>query len=305
MAALPYMQLYVAEYLADTMHLTAEEHGAYLLLIFNYWQTGKPIPKNRLARIVRMTKRRWANVELSLSEFFTDDGECWTHDRVEDDLSAVKATQAQRTRAGQASAEARKREKNNALQQSANEKSTTVERPLQRTVNENATNIEEKRTEENRSKKTIGPSASDEPTRVDTAQGDEYPIKKPAQASPAEYPPEFELIWQRYPKRPGSNPKRKALQAWNARIKDGHDPAKILAGVIRYGNFCDQTSKTNTEYVMQAVRFLGASCEFDNPWTPPAKLSPDRNPRSRHSGFKDIDYSAGIKQEVPDGVPNF
>ena len=47
MAALPYMQLYVADYLADTVHLDADEHGAYLLIIFNYWQTGKPIPESQ------------------------------------------------------------------------------------------------------------------------------------------------------------------------------------------------------------------------------------------------------------------
>lgn len=59
MAALPYMQLYIADYLADTMHLSAEEHGAYLLLMFNYWQTGRAIPKSRLAKIARISNERW------------------------------------------------------------------------------------------------------------------------------------------------------------------------------------------------------------------------------------------------------
>ncbi|WP_252363484.1 YdaU family protein, partial [Escherichia coli] len=86
MAALPYMQLYIADYLADTMHLSAEEHGAYLLLMFNYWQTGKPIPKNRLAKIARLTNERWADVEPSLREFFHDNGDEWVHLRIEEDL---------------------------------------------------------------------------------------------------------------------------------------------------------------------------------------------------------------------------
>jgi len=89
MAALPYMQLYVADYLADTMHLTTEEHGAYLLLIFNYWQTGKPIPKNRLARIARASSDRWSEIESALSEFFEDDGEQWIHLRIERDIESV------------------------------------------------------------------------------------------------------------------------------------------------------------------------------------------------------------------------
>lgn len=86
MAALPYIQLYIADYLADTMHLSTEEHGAYLLLIFNYWQTGKPISKSRLRAIARVDTDRWPDIEETLSEFFEDDGERWTHSRIEDDL---------------------------------------------------------------------------------------------------------------------------------------------------------------------------------------------------------------------------
>lgn len=89
MAALPYIQLYVADYLADTAHLTAEEHGAYLLLIFNYWQTGKPIPKSRLHRIARISPDHWPEIENALSEFFEDDGERWIHLRLERDIESV------------------------------------------------------------------------------------------------------------------------------------------------------------------------------------------------------------------------
>lgn len=89
MAALPYMQLYIADYLADTMHLSTEEHGAYLLLMFNYWQTGRPIPKNRLAKIARVSDSRWAELQPILTEFFEDDGESWIHLRIERDIEAV------------------------------------------------------------------------------------------------------------------------------------------------------------------------------------------------------------------------
>lgn len=141
MAALPYMQLYVADYLADTMHLTTEEHGAYLLLIFNYWQTGKPIPVSRLARITRLSNERWTDVERSLGEFFNERDNEWVHDRIERDLDAVRATQEQRIAAGKASAEARKQAAKPSKSRPRNDRSTTVEQ----TSNGNATNIEEKR----------------------------------------------------------------------------------------------------------------------------------------------------------------
>jgi uncharacterized protein YdaU (DUF1376 family) len=45
------MQLFVAEYLADTMHLNAIQHGGYLLLLMNYWQRGKALPNNDSGRL--------------------------------------------------------------------------------------------------------------------------------------------------------------------------------------------------------------------------------------------------------------
>lgn len=144
MAALPYMQLYIADYLADTMHLSAEEHGAYLLLMFNYWQTGKPIPKNRLAKIARLTNERWAGVEPSLREFFCDNGEEWGHLRIEEDLASVREKLTKKSAAGKASVQAR-RSRKEADVQTKQERNLTgvqtdVEVVFEHDVNTKATN---------------------------------------------------------------------------------------------------------------------------------------------------------------------
>lgn len=144
MAALPYMQLHIADYLADTMHLSAEEHGAYLLLMFNYWQTGKPIPKNRLAKIARLTNERWADVEPSLQEFFCDNGEEWVHLRIEEDLASVREKLTKKSAAGKASVQAR-RSRKEADVQTKQERNLTgvqtdVEVVFEHDVNTKATN---------------------------------------------------------------------------------------------------------------------------------------------------------------------
>ncbi|VVT52244.1 Uncharacterized phage-associated protein YdaU [Kosakonia radicincitans] len=140
MAALPYMQLYIADYLADTMHLSTEEHGAYLLLMFNYWQTGRAIPKNRLAKIARLSNERWSAVEASLKEFFNDNGTEWVQERIERDLEAVRSSVNQKSAAGKASARARKAKKSTEEQRSGNERSTGVESPFKQNGNGNPTN---------------------------------------------------------------------------------------------------------------------------------------------------------------------
>ncbi|EBK1954654.1 YdaU family protein [Salmonella enterica] len=140
MAALPYMQLYIADYLADTMHLSTEEHGAYLLLMFNYWQTGRAIPKNRLAKIARVSSERWGAVEESLREFFTDNGTEWVHKRIEDDLALVRETLAKRSAAGKASVQSRRNRKETQSASESNTCSTGVDSVFEQESNTKPTN---------------------------------------------------------------------------------------------------------------------------------------------------------------------
>ncbi|TIL56551.1 MAG: DUF1376 domain-containing protein [Mesorhizobium sp.] len=81
MSDLHWMPLYIADYLADTTHLSTEEHGAYLLLIMHYWQqNGLPDDDVRLARIARLSPEQWDATRPALRPFF---GAGWFHSRVE------------------------------------------------------------------------------------------------------------------------------------------------------------------------------------------------------------------------------
>ena len=119
MTSLPYLQLYTSDYLADTAHLTTEEHGAYLLLIMNYWQRGKPLDNGgqRLAHVARLSADRWTEVEPVLSEFFQVEGDTWIHSRIERDLESVRIKSEKASQAGRASA-----------QRTSNVRSTDVQR---------------------------------------------------------------------------------------------------------------------------------------------------------------------------------
>lgn len=135
MSALPYMPLYVADYLADAAHLSTEEHGAYLLLIMNYWQRGKPLPcdPERLARIARLSNERWTDVERTLNEFFTVvDGE-WRHKRIDDELAKVHAKSEKAKQAGRASARSKSATNPTDVQRTLNERSTDVEQTFNHT----------------------------------------------------------------------------------------------------------------------------------------------------------------------------
>jgi uncharacterized phage protein (TIGR02220 family) len=91
MAAIPYMQFYIADYMADTQGLTTIEHGAYLLLIMNYYQTGKSLVDNDqvLARFCRTSVQKWLRLKPMLKNFFSIEGGKWYHKRIEEDFNRI------------------------------------------------------------------------------------------------------------------------------------------------------------------------------------------------------------------------
>ncbi|MBY6102321.1 hypothetical protein [Marinobacter nauticus] len=138
--------------------------------------------------------------------------------------------------------------------------------------------------------KTNGTSASDAPAEDDDSDSEKSP-------KGFKYPHQFELAWSRYPKRLGSNPKRKAYNCWNARLKDGHDPADMFAGVIRYGKFCDAKGKTGSELVMQGSRFFGPDCEFLEEWSTEEGPPQGGVPRTQEQDWSQVDYNRGVTAE--------
>jgi uncharacterized protein YdaU (DUF1376 family) len=88
MTSSPWMPLYIADYRADTAHLNAAEHGAYLLLIMHYWSTGGlPDDDRQLARIACMTTWQWRRVRPTIRGFFNDG---WEHTRINRELQRAK-----------------------------------------------------------------------------------------------------------------------------------------------------------------------------------------------------------------------
>lgn len=117
----PYVALYPSDYLADTAHLSLEEHGVYWRLLLHYYQHAKPLPGdfNRLARVIgaNSVKEKTA-LRFILDEYFAPHNEdgiaCWRHSRADDEIQkASEKYQSNREKAKRA-AEARWGQQTNA-----------------------------------------------------------------------------------------------------------------------------------------------------------------------------------------------
>jgi len=85
----PDMLIHIKSHLKQTAHLTRLEHGAYFLLMMNYWGTGHPLNSDdeRMARIVSLTLHQWLKIRDAIAPFFVIEDGLWRHIELDDQLA--------------------------------------------------------------------------------------------------------------------------------------------------------------------------------------------------------------------------
>jgi len=104
-----WMPLYIGDYLADTMHLTTLEHGAYLKAIMAYWMRGNQLPGDdeSFANICGLHGDDRKHLP-TIKAFFTvsPDGTL-SHGRIDRELLRARERSEKAAEAGRASAKVR------------------------------------------------------------------------------------------------------------------------------------------------------------------------------------------------------
>lgn len=266
------MQLYVADYLGDTRHLTTEQHGAYLLLLMTMWRAEGKLPNcdKKLARIVGATASRWAKIKADVLEFFDVEEDFITNKRLMFELKKASEKSIKRAEAGTRGGEAKALKDNKARVANASQLPCHSSEPEPDTT---VTNV---------------------PVVVTP------PAKRPDRKLIAEG---FVAFWQAYPLRKGKEAAAKAFARALTRIDDPDPLGVILAGIER----C-QREWDDPKYIPHPSTWLNqgrwADEEIPQPTHAP-RARHDRQPSdprrdSKLAGFERTLAAAGVT-DLSDG----
>lgn len=104
-----WMAFDVADYVANTLHLTTRQHGGYVLLICAAWSGKGALPGTdaALASIAKLSTREWREDGAALKAFLTRRGDEWIHERVEFEWNDAQSLIAAKSKAGKEGARRR------------------------------------------------------------------------------------------------------------------------------------------------------------------------------------------------------
>lgn len=201
MANRAFMKMYWGDYIGDTRHLNVTLHGAYMMLIAHYWNTGGPIndDDNELWRITSCDSvDQWLELRPKIIRFFRIENGLLTHKRIDCELALA-------ARSYDAKVDAAKR--TGSTNRSAPQKSSKPMQPEPDSESEPERRLStpESKPERNRSLRSLVRDRN-------------------------QYDDGFEEFWKAYPRKIG---KPRAYQAYSRAMKRTTG-AKVLEGVRKY-----------------------------------------------------------------------
>ena len=102
MSATPWFKFYPGDYKSDTGRLTTVQHGAYILLLLDYYATGEAPPNDDvvLAKITLCdSQNEWFAIRKAIARHF-EITDVWKHERCEKELLARSAEHTKKSEAG-------------------------------------------------------------------------------------------------------------------------------------------------------------------------------------------------------------
>jgi uncharacterized protein YdaU (DUF1376 family) len=103
-----WMPVYIGDYTGDTLRFSTEAHGAYFLLIMDYWRQGPPPDDDEvLASITKLPVARWRKHRRLIEPLFKIKGGHWHHKRIDAEREAAAEITSKRSEAGKRGAEAK------------------------------------------------------------------------------------------------------------------------------------------------------------------------------------------------------
>jgi len=113
-----YYQHHIGDFIKDTSYLTNEEVGIYMKLLWLYYDTEQPLPKDLFVLSMKANARENETVVTGiLNMFFTESDDGWHHSRCDHEIAHYHAQIETASKAGKASAAKR----------AINARSTTVQ----------------------------------------------------------------------------------------------------------------------------------------------------------------------------------